>query len=407
MLSKFVFRMARGLPRENKVGLGTQPNINAAISTKAGPERVRSSGALRAVIAATLALLAATCAQAQMLNPAFNKPGNVLISDQFNNRVIEVNPAGTIIWSFGLGPNDFSAKSIIGVNDAQRVGPLTLMAGTGTPAGVIPQATNGAPDNRVILVDPFKRIVWQYGQFQMTGSGPNLLNTPVQSTFLPNFDVLITDQGNNRIIEVSLAKKIVWQYPGPNTNSDDQLNSPNSAELLENGHILIADENNNRAIEVTRAHQVVKVFSATNSVGAVAFASRLPNGNTLLTDAGNSRAVEVDANDNTVWDYVTDTNTLSVAAPLPTRAVRLANGDTLISDQFNNRVIRVSHAKVIVASYGLPLAGGGAIGNNAGYGLVSTMGGLYAPYDAKVVGDYTGLTPPFDFEEVGFQNSQR
>jgi hypothetical protein len=24
---------------------------------------------------------------------------------------------------------------------------------------------------------------------------------------------------------------------------------------------------------------------------------------------------------------------------------------------------------------------------------------LYSPYDAKVVGDYTGLTPPFDFDE--------
>jgi hypothetical protein len=25
------------------------------------------------------------------------------------------------------------------------------------------------------------------------------------------------------------------------------------------------------------------------------------------------------------------------------------------------------------------------------------MGGLYGPYDAKVIGDYTGLTPPFGF----------
>jgi hypothetical protein len=26
---------------------------------------------------------------------------------------------------------------------------------------------------------------------------------------------------------------------------------------------------------------------------------------------------------------------------------------------------------------------------------------LYAPYDAKIVGDYTGLTPPFDFDRDG------
>jgi hypothetical protein len=327
----------------------------------------------------------------------FNRSGNILISDQFNNRVIETDPEGNIVWSFGLGPHDFSAKSIIGVNDAQRVGPLTLMAGTGTPAGVIPEAPDGVADNRVVLVNRQGHIVWQYGQFGQTGSGANLLSAPVQSTFLPNFHILITDQGNGRIIEVNLAKKIVWQYPGSNNNAADQLNSPNSAELLKNGHILIADENNNRAIEVTRGDQIVRTFTASGTLGAVAFASRLDNGDTLLTDAGNSRAVEVDANDVVVWQYSTDTDSMSVAAPLPTRAVRLHNGDTLISDQFNNRVIRVSKAGDIVASYGLPLAGGDVIGNNVGYDLMTTQKGLYAPYDAKVVEDYTGLTPPLGF----------
>jgi len=357
----------------------------------------RFTSGFRASLAVLIPLLAGPAPA--IADGGFNTPGNILIADQFNNRVIEADPAGNIVWSFGLGPNDFSPNSIIGVNDAQRVGPNTLMAGTGTPPGVIPQAPNGAADNRVILVDPSGKIIWQYGMFGKTGSTPNRLNTPVQCTWLPNTDVLITDQGNNRIIEVTLARKIVWQYPGSNNNPADQLNSPNSAELLENGRILIADENNNRAIEVTRADQIVRTFTAGGTLGAVAFASRLNNGRTLLTDAGNSRAVEVDALDNVVWQYFTDTNSLSVAAPLPTRAVRLRNGDTLISDQFNNRVIRVSSTGHIVANYGLPLAGGGAIGNNVGYGPQTTQQGLYAPYDAKVVGDYTGLTPPFGFDD--------
>jgi len=367
--------------------------------TKPVPRRVISSffhAGLTAI--GVLAVAGNVLAGDTAVDPKFNKHGNILISDQFNNRVIEADADGTIIWSFGLGPRDFSAQSIVGVNDTQRVGRFTLMAGTGTPPGVIPEAPNGAADNRVILVTPKGKIAWQYGQFGQTGSAPNLLSTPVQCTWLPNFHVLITDQGNNRIIEVNLRKEIVWQYPGSNTNAADQLNSPNSAELLDNGHILIADENNNRAIEVTRDDQIVKTFTAGGTLGPVAFASRLANGDTLLTDAGNSRAIEVDANDNIVWQYFTNKDPLSVAAPLPTRAVRLRNGDTLISDQFNNRVIRVSPAKQIVASYGLPLAGGGAIGNNVGYDLHTTQNGLYAPYDAKVVGDFTGLTPPLDFD---------
>lgn len=324
--------------------------------------------------------------------PKFNEPGNILIADQFNNRVIEATPNGKIIWQFGLGRNDFSPNSVIGCNDAQRVGPFTLMAGTGTPAGVITNAPDGAPDNRILLVDPFGRIVWQYGQFGQTGDGPDLLNTPVQNTWLPNFDVLITDQGNNRIIEVNLKKQIVWSYPGSDTNAADKLSSPNSAELLANGHILISDQNNDRAIEVTRGDKIVKTFTAGGTIGAVAFASRLPNGDTLLTDTTDADVIEVNARDQIVWQYFTDTDPSSIASPLPTRAIRLRNGDTLISDQFNNRVIRVNMAKQIVADYGLPPDEG----NNVGYGLHTTQDGLFAPYDAKIVGDYTGLTPPFD-----------
>ena len=127
----------------------------------------------------------------------------------------------------------------------------------------------------------------------------------------------------------------------------------------------------------------------------MAFASRLPNGDTLLTDAGNSRAVEVNANDQVVWQYFTDTSPLSIPAPVPTRAMRLKNGDTLISDQFNNRVIQVNkakrHCRQIMACRWMTEI-------TVGYDLNTTQKGQYAPYDAKVIGDYTGLTPPFDFD---------
>lgn len=356
----------------------------------------------------------------------FNRCGNILISDQFNNRVIETTDRGTIVWSYGKGPTNFTSSSIIGVNDAQRVGSKTLMAGTGIPAGVDENAPNGVVDNRVILVNKRGDILWQYGQFGLTGNTYNLLNTPVQCTYVPPrkhcYDkhdkhdkhhhdkhhdnkchkalnggtVLITDQGNQRVIEVNEDKKIVWQYPGTNTYPADQLNNPNSAEKLENGHVLIADELNNRAIEVNHKDQIVKVFTASGTLGNCAFASRLPNGNTLLTDAGNgtestvTRAVEVDPNDIVVWQFITNSNTESIPVPSPSRALRLANGDTIISDQFNNRVIIVNRTNVIIAKYGLPLE----FGANTGYDLHTTQLGLYAPYDAKIIGDYTGITNP-------------
>jgi outer membrane protein assembly factor BamB len=268
------------------------------------------------------------------------------------------------------------------------------MAGTGVPAAnppFEPQCATGCADNRVILVDQTGKIVWQYGTFGVTGAGANQLNTPVQATFLPDFHVLITDQANERVVEVDHAKHIVWQYgkTGMTGIGFDQLNNPNSAELLPNGNILIADENNNRAIEVNRDHHIVHQWSgvyAGKALSGVAFASLLPNDNILITDSNNNRILEINPDHHVVWSYTTNTDPNSNSAPLPTRAIRLRNGDTLISDQFNNRVIEVDHGSpaAIIRQWGTE--------NVAGFG----RNAFNAPYDAKIIGDYTGLTPPGD-----------
>ncbi len=89
-------------------------------------------------------------------------------------------------------------------------------------------------------------------------------------------------------------------------------------------------------------------FHGRGTVGGVAFASRID---------GHSR--------------ITDSN---------------KGGTTLISDQFNHRVVEVDRAGNIVKTFGNL--------NSAGYGPSNTQQGLNGPYDAKVVGDFTGLTPP-------------
>jgi hypothetical protein len=331
-------------------------------------------------------------------SPSYGDPGNLLISDQFNNRVIEVDPqTGVIIWQYGNGPNDFSDNSPLGVNDAQKVGEYNLITATGIPPGVVDACDpDGCLDSRVILVNQEGIILWSYGTFGVVGFAPNQLNFPVQATYLPSGHVLITDQSNERVIEVETNHNtIVWQY-GSNGIAGDSaglLNSPNSAELLRNGNILIADEGNNRVIEVNRNKDIVQTFTIGGSSVAPAFASRLNNGNTLITDGGNSRVVEVDANDNIIWQYVTNTNPDSNPSPSPSRGIRLANGITVISDQYNDRVIYVDRSGNIIHQFGNL--------NQVGYGTTSTMMGLNAPYDAKVNCDYNGITNP----QVGCRHS--
>jgi hypothetical protein len=346
-------------------------------------------------LVAALAFVAvgSTVAFGTSLSPAglgggpFNTKGNMLISDQFNNRAVEIDPSTSqVVWSFGSnnpalcnpGPG-----AIIGTNWVERLSEgLTILAGTGTPPGASPAMPNGCVDNRVIVVDQSGNIVWQYGQAGVTGSGSNQLNVPVSAIQLPNHDFLITDQGNERVIEVTKSGKVIWQYgmTGVIGSGFNQLNNPNSAELLTNGDILIADENNSRAIEVNRAHQIVQQFR--HGLNIVAFASRLPNGNTLITDSGNSRIVEVNQTKQVVFQYFTNTVAGSNSAPLPTNAVRLANGNTEIADQFNNRAIIVDPNGNLVVQYGVTNVSG------------NTTGFLNAPYTSFTIGDYTGQTPP-------------
>lgn len=336
-----------------------------------------------------LGAFSAAAQPASVQKPGFNHRGDILISDQFNNRVIEVDTKGDIVWSWGLGPTDFSANSVLGVNDAERVGTDTLMAGTGIPAGVDPNCPAGCADNRVMLVDEGGNILWQYGQFGVTGSGPNELNGPVQATYTKDNTVYITDQSNERVILVDMNKNILWQYgtTGVSGNGFDELNNPNSAELLKNGDVLIADENNNRVIEVNQTTlNVDKTFTAQGTLNLPAFASLLPGGNVLIADGGNNRVVEVDKNDNIVFQYATNTQQGSNANPLPSRAIAGRGNDIVISDQFNDRVFVIDKNGNLLSQFGNL--------NQSGYGTTNTQQGLYAPYDAKIIGDYKGLTRP-------------
>jgi hypothetical protein len=319
---------------------------------------------------------------------------HILVADQFNNRVVELDRGGNIVWTFGDGSSMPGPASIVAPNDAERLpNGDTLVSGTGAPAaassayGVTETAcaAAGCPDNRVLIVDASGTIKWQYGQDGgAAGSGPNELSSPVSARGLPTGNILITDQGNNRVLEVTPQKTIMWQYPA-DLDAASPLRSPNSAERLATGNTLIADEGNNRVVEIDPSGKVVWQFPASpdkSVLSGPAFASRLPSGNTLVSDSGNSRVVEVTPGLTVAWTFVTNMRASSFPQPFPSHAVRIANQDTLIADQLNDQVLEVDPNGAVVFTYGqIQLAG-------------NAPGELNTPYDAKAIGDYTGLTAP-------------
>jgi len=289
----------------------------------------------------------------------FNTPGNLLIADELNNRVIELNDSGRIVWHFGTGAPLPGARTIVAPQAAKRYwyGGRTLIVCAGVPAGTPGYPAEGVIDNRVLLVNRYGKILWQYGKAGVAGAGPGQLDHPVDATWAPNDHILIVDQGNQRVIEVTMKKRIVWQYgtTGAAGAGANQLHDPAGVAWLYNGRILIADAGNDRVVEVTRAKRVYWQYGEPGVLSILdgpSSAYLLPSGRYLITDSGNSRAVEVTRTKNVTWTYATSARVGSVARPLPVQACRLRNGNTVISDGLNQQVIEVARDGMMLWSYG-------------------------------------------------------
>lgn len=153
----------------------------------------------------------------------------VLVADTGHNRVVELNGANQVVWSYSTGLN--------APQWAERLqGGDTLISDSG--------------NNRVIEVSPSGAIVWGLG-----GSA-NVLDHPGTAQRLANGDTLVCDSGNGRVMEVNQQGQLVWGVGNGMQTGSIQLNNPTSARRLATGNTLIADTGDNRVIEVDQSGNV-------------------------------------------------------------------------------------------------------------------------------------------------------
>ena len=251
---------------------------------------------------------------------------NTLITEFGNHSVVEVTPAGDIVWRYGDGTAGSGADQLNCPTDAER-----LFSGN----TLITDRNN----HRVIEITPAKEIVWQHGT-GTAGSGPGQLYNPMDAERLSNGNTLIADRLNNRVIVVNSDKEIVWQYG---------ITNPFDADRLSNNNTLIVEYTNHRVIEVSPDKEIVWQYgtgtagSGVNQLNYPEDAERLSDNNTLITDSLNHRAIEVTPAKQIVWQYGTTGMAGSGAYQLnhPRDAERLPFGNTLIADWDNSRVIEV------------------------------------------------------------------
>jgi hypothetical protein len=239
----------------------------------------------------SVALLALLACQTQAPPTDIPTMGLTLVVDYSDNRIIEIDSAGTIV-------NELD--NVFGAWDAE----------------ILPNGNYLITEfsvSRVSEVTRDGRVVWSLG-----GDNRGVLKNPYDADRLPNGNTLIADTFGGRVVEVDFQKNTVWSYA--------EGIRPFDVDRLDNGNTLIADVLEDRVIEVNPEGVIVwEVRDMPN----VHDADRLPNGNTLITLRTVNRVVELDRDGKEVF-RLDKLNS-------PSDADRLANGNTLVAE---NQMVR-------------------------------------------------------------------
>jgi PQQ-like domain len=281
-------------------------------------------------------------------------PGNVLIADKANNRLVEITRTGRIVWSFPRPGALRKGQTFLVPDDAFF-----------TPTGRRIFATE--EDDFVISAIDVRsgRIVYRYGQPGVPGSGPNRLYNPDDAIPLRSGAVVAADIKNCRLIELRpplhrLVKQVGASggcYHAPPAS----FSSPNGAFPLSGGGTVVTEIG---GVWVDVFNRAGKLTSAINPPGFTypSDTNQVRPGVYLSVDyADPGTIVEFDARGHVLWRFSPrgpeTLNHPSLALPLP-------NGDVLANDDYNDRVIVVDpRSNQIVWQYGHT----GVAGTRPGY----------------------------------------
>ncbi len=200
--------------------------------------------------------------------------GNTLISTGSAGRVIEMDQAGNVVWSYDV--DAWSAEKLTNGN--------ALIASYN--------------ESTVLEVDRAGNIVWEFPGVKAMTAKPLLSG-----------NILIADFGGNRVLEVNRKKEIVWQQKTPASCFD--------ADRLPNGNTIYGCPN--VVCEMTPDGKTVHEWRITGRLNGL---HALDNGNVLVANYGQSKVYELTRDNQVVWEF---------SEPSPCDVFRLPNGHTLVA----------------------------------------------------------------------------
>ena len=304
-------------------------------------------------------------------------PGDVLIADENNRRLLLVDPYGRIRWIF---PGARGRHQVFGPPDDAFV----------SPDGRSIVATQ-EEDQTISVIDiATGRITRRYGHPGIPGSGPGYYYHPDDAMLLPGGQILVADILNCRILLLS-ARGIARQLGSTSTacghDPPRQFAQPNGAFPLTDGHYLITEILGDWVDEMSlRGH----VYWSAHPPGVryPSDANEVSPGRYIVADYSYPGQIVIfSRTGHLVWRFrpagAAALNHPSLALPLP-------NGNILVNDDHNDRVIVIStKTNRIVWQYGHD----GTPGSAPGY-LNNPDGVDLAPPDSLLMTHAATTGPP-------------
>ena len=270
-------------------------------------------------------------------------PGDLLIADRGNNRLLELDPAGRVVWQFPR-PGDLRAGQTFKSPDDAFF----------DPSGQFVVATQ--EDDFVISVIDVRRhrIVYRYGRPGVPGATPNRLNNPDDAIPMGGGTILSADIKNCRLIILHPPSHAPVRQLGSTglCLHDPPLSfaSPNGAFPTSGGATVVTEISGNWIDLLAPSG---KLISATHPPGFSypSDTNEVKPGLLLSADYVHPGTIEMfDLHGRLKWRYAPKGRH---ALDKPSLALPLPNGDVLANDDDNNRVIVINpRTNQIVWQYG-------------------------------------------------------
>jgi hypothetical protein len=318
--------------------------VRVRVPVPAKPSQARggaaaSAGAVPGVAGAPSPAAAAAFAAASKLS---GLPGYLLIADRGNNRLLLVNSARRVVWSFPTPADRLKGRRLL-FNDDAFVAP---------GGGAI--VANEEENHAIVSIEVAShRLHFLFGVPGVKGGGSTHLNTPDDAYPLADGSVVVADAYNCRLLYIrahQIARQIgtdgVCRHDPPRSFGAINGDTPTP------GGGLLVSEIPGSFIDSLAADGSLR-YSVHVPVSYPSDPQPMGNDRVLLADyAAPGQVVIINTRGRVLWRY----RVRQGAGRLdhPSLAFQLPNGDIAVNDDYRDRVVIIDpHTKRIVWQYGM------------------------------------------------------